>query len=124
MKFTLKDFYFARAALSNLIQKDLPVKAAYRLGKLAKKAESLLKDIEVHRLQLIEKYGEEVKPEQEGEASYKAVLPPKQPEFEKEMTALLDEPAEIDYEPMSLDMLGSLQISASELVALEPFLKE
>jgi len=46
------------------------------------------------------------------------------PDFQKEFGVLLDEEVEIDFEPILIDELGDISLSAKDLLPLQIILKE
>ena len=119
MKVTIGTFRLAQEALSKLLTTELPVKVAFRLGRLFKIAQENLKEVEDQRVKLVTKYG--TKDEESGELQ---VTEEKLEEFQNDFISLLEEKVEVDYEPVGLDDLGDIKLTPVEISALEPFLKE
>ena len=107
-------------SLKKLLNKELPLAAAYLLSKTVKTIEEELAGIEDTRKKLVSKYG--VKVEGDG----RIVVPPdKMPEFLKEFDLLLDTDLELNYSPIPLKTFGTkLELSAVDLVNLHRFIKE
>jgi len=61
MDVTNRDVFEARNAIQELLRLKLPVKSSYQVAKLGRKLNEVLRDIDVTRRALIEKYGTESK---------------------------------------------------------------
>ena len=119
MKIAIGKFRVAQDALSKLLTAELPVKIAFRLSRLYKVAQENLTAVEEQRVKLVSKYGKKV-----GDSEDMEVLPENLEKFQEELLSLLEEEIEVDYEPVGLDDLGDIKLTAVEMAALEPFLKE
>lgn len=104
-------------ALKNVMATKLPVKAAYRLARIAAKLQPELKTFDEARFSVFQELGREV-PDMPG--SYD---PPSDPdklaELVKRVSELTSEKVAIDLDPVTLDMLGDSQLTAADLLALE-----
>jgi len=120
MKVKLETIVSARPKLEKLFSLPLPAKTSYRVMRLMKKITSELKMFEQKRIDLVKKYGE---PTENNKNIYN-VKPDEILNFQKDMQEVLDVEIEIEFEPLTLDMLGNNAMSASDLLELEEFIKE
>jgi hypothetical protein len=120
MKIKVGEIVASRESLAKLIGKELPVKAAFRLSRVVKTLNTELKDFEEQRMKLIQKYGEK----KEGQEDTMIVKPENMEAFSTEMEALFTEEIEVSYEPVTVADLGNVQITPSDMVALEKFIVE
>lgn len=121
MRVTNGDIFMAKTALQELIQEPLPVKTAYWLTKLVRKAQEQLRDVEAVRIKLVKELGAA------DEAGNYTV--PRDSEnwqaFESAYNELMSETVEIEGLPMEKITLPSnngLCVSAATLLALDPFI--
>jgi len=125
MKITFRQIVDVLPSLNKVISSSLPAKTAYRFAKLAKVVKEETSLYDEHRLNVFKKFGNETKNEK-GEISI--VVPEENmAAFTKELGDLNDsafaQEFEISFEPVSVDDLGNLQLSALDMVALDKFLK-
>jgi hypothetical protein len=121
---TVSDFTDAsgktyQGSLSKLLNKELPVKTAYTLGKLFNNVKSELQQYYQHRDNLIKKYGREKDGTYSIEASDKDAVE----KFVKDNDELLSVMVKLDYDPVNLDALGNVSISPIDMGNLEVFFK-
>lgn len=57
MKVTNRDVFESRTAIQELVGYDLPIRTSYQVATLTRKINEVLKDIDVSRRNLIQKYG-------------------------------------------------------------------
>ena len=111
--------------LKKLVEKDLPIKAAYRLSRIIKAYQDEAKTYEESRLKLINKY---CKKDKEGSPVTKDGVyhfdPKGRAAFDKEMQNLFATAITIEAAPLSLGELEGTEVSASDLLLLGDFLKE
>jgi hypothetical protein len=121
MTVTLKDIVQNVDSLRKLLNKELPVKTAYRLGRLSKAIQSELDQFNLTRNNLIKKYGKE-------KAGQHQIDPDDKEAFEKfnnEIESLLSVEIKIDaYEPIAIDELGDIKLSAIDMSNLSIFFKQ
>lgn len=118
MEIKLKELKQIEPSLGKLLNAELPIKASYRLSKIGKVVKRELEDLEEARLALFKKYGEV----QEDQSLM--VPQAKMQEFIAEMDALLDDVVNLDTYPVKISLLGnSIQLTAMDLVNLDPFLE-
>lgn len=122
MQATNGDIWNAREALSELLKEKLPVKTAYWLAKLARKASEHLRDIDLMRVKLIREHGTA---DEKGNTEVKRDSE-QWPAFEVAFNELMAETVELEGLPMEKITLPSdngLCISAATLMVLEPFVE-
>ncbi len=106
-------------SLQKILSQDMPVKQAYRMSKLAKSADTEMKEIETQRLVLVKKYGEK---DEKGNINVRE----KMQEFMDEFNELLNEEIEISFIPLNLMDIGMQEVKLSpiDIANLEIFLDE
>ena len=114
MKLTLGQMYTMQNALESLIRMKVEAKTAWQFGRLAKDIRENLQGLEVHRRALFEKFGTKIDDRIEVEDD-------KKDEFQKEWTELVMQEVEIDWDPVSIDELGSQTVSIADMAELSPF---
>jgi hypothetical protein len=118
MELTLKQLVEKSESLGKLLNKELPIRSAYRLGRLSNAIKSELEQYDIHRNLLIKKYGKE----KDGQIS----IDPKDKlaidKFVKDNDELLSVSVKIDsYNPISINELGDIKLSPIDLGNLEIF---
>ncbi len=119
MKITLGEILNGKNSLEKLISKEIKIKTAFKLSKLAKMVTEEMQLYEEQRIGLVKKYGDE--PDEKGAT---AVKPENNQKFIEELTELTGVEVELDFEPISVDELGDIEISAGDLSLIEKFLSE
>jgi hypothetical protein len=106
-------------ALMRIMTKPMQFKLAYRLTRTADKLQSAFKDLDKRRIVLVKEFG--VKDEAKGTVS---VPPDKIEVFQSAFDKVLAETIVIDIDPIPLDLLkeANIEISATDLVAIEKFI--
>ena len=94
---------------------EFPSAVAFRLSGVVGQLQPVVENFESVRNQLVEKYGR--KDEKTGLAT---VTPDQQEEFDKELKPLLEEPVELDIEPISLKRIEHIDIPLGAMVGLRP----
>ena len=120
VEFTVKELVDMNQALSNVLQKPLPIKIAYRLSRFGKRVMDELVVFEEIRVKLVEKKGEK----NDKTGMFSITDPIKRQEFQAEIEKILQEKVEIEFEVIDIDDLGDMKISASELMALAKVIYE
>lgn len=110
MKITIKDVVDTRITVGELLKQKLPIKIAYRISKLANKLASEYKFYEEKRLELVKEYGEKVKDDEGNETDNIQVTKKNETKFYEELNKIVDLEVEIDYDPISIEELGNIQI--------------
>jgi hypothetical protein len=118
MQVKLGELKNAEMVLSKLAQAQLPMKTSFSIAKLIRASSEDLKDFEGKRIVLVKKYGDQ---KEDGNVQVK---PENIEAFLNEMRELTDITLNIDVERIKLSDLQSLQFSAIELSALEPFIED
>lgn len=124
MKLLNGEIFNAREPLQTLMGKELPVKVAYGLAKMANKLNEQFKVIEDVRMGLIRKYGEADK-ENPQQIAVK-LESENYPKFVAEVTELMNQEVEVVIEKVKLpqEVDGKpLQIEPSILMALMQFVE-
>jgi hypothetical protein len=112
-------------SLNNILIKEIPIKTAYMLSKLAQKIEPELKNFQNSNNKLIEKYGQ--RDENNEIINNNGIVPiilDKKEDYKKEIEELLNIEIDIDFEPMSIKSLGDIKIAPKDLFVLDRFIKE
>ncbi len=119
MKIKLGKLENAKDIFKKIFDEALEVKLSYRLGKIAKKINSELEDINKQRLVLVEKYADPV------EAGKPKQVKTKVEEFIKEYTTLLDTEEELDIQLIPLDLLlnSGIKISSNDMAEIADFIE-
>jgi len=107
-------------SVKKLMASDLSIVTSYKLSKLAKKINEEFKDFEEKRIELIKKYGEEVKDKQ---GQYKIDSPEKVKLFNEELDKLLKLKVKFEFDKVKLSDIKDAKLSANDLLSLEPFLE-
>src|SRR5258705_13651680 len=119
MQVTLRNLLESSAALSRLIAHPASGKLAYRLAKVAKAVKAELETYESASRPMCERLGE--LNEERSAFEFKGE---NAEAFKREHDELLAEEANLDVGHLTVDDLGSLQISGADLLALEWLITE
>ena len=114
MKFTLGEIRGLEESLVKIMNKEIPVKAAYKLGKFLKKVSKELVTIEEQRISLVKKYSKG-----ENEKGDFQVLSEKENDFRKEFVELLQTEVNIDVQTVSIEDFGDISLSPVDLMKLD-----
>jgi len=112
MKVSLFEIYSSVSVLNKLVDLALPAKSSYKFVKIMKKFNEELKMMEDERQKLINKYGEE----KEGTV---IVLDGNRETFLKEFGDLLETQIDVDWDPISIDSLGNVELSVAEITKIQ-----
>jgi hypothetical protein len=105
--------------LNKIFNSDkLPVTDAYRLSKSINKIQDELQNFDKFRIELIKKYGQET-----GDGNYQ-VKPEFEDDFKKGMDELLNTEVEIGLNPVTLESLSKVNLSAIELSLIDYLIEE
>ena len=123
MKLTLGEALDMAKALPTLLDKEIPVRPAYWLGRAVDQINSKLKAFEAVRFKLIEKYGEK---DSDGklineDGQYKIA---DTDGFNKEYSDIIGEEIEIEHNQISVEDLGDIKIASSAMIGLGKLLKD
>ncbi len=117
MKLTNGEIFEASRPMAALLEEKLPVKTSYKLTKLALGLEEQLQVIEKVRHKLIETYGE--KDPENSQQTRVSRSSKGYAEFAKELTILMTQEVEVEFDPVELP--DTLEIAPSALMALRRF---
>jgi len=124
MKVTLKNIYGASNILGLLVEQQLPIRIAFKLTRLITRLNEEYTNLDTTRRTLLKKYGTESENSDPNNPSY-TFTPENQDKFSNEFGELLEEKVEIDWDPLSIDDLGSgLTLSVRELNTIGFIFKE
>jgi hypothetical protein len=120
MELKLIEIQRAQQAFQKIMNTDLPAKTAFRLSRIAKIVDEIYIQIEATRNKLVQKYGAPA-----GKTGNIIVKPENVATFQQEFSELLsDETIELDVKPIKLEVLEEIKLTALDMLALEPFVKE
>ena len=112
MKVSLFEIYSSVTVLNKLVDLALPAKSSYKFVKIMKKFNEELKILEDERQKLINKYGQE----KEGTVT---VQEQNKEAFLKEFGELMETQIDVDWDPISIDALGSVELSVAEITKIQ-----
>jgi len=115
---TLGDCLIADPALDTLLQIRLPVKTAYHVAKLARLVKVETAQANQQRETWIKELGDEVEPQ-----TFR-VRPDQVPEFNRRMTELASIAVVIDWGPLPLSALASVDVCGGDLLKLGPLVSD
>lgn len=126
IKVTLKDILDSQEVMRTLSNKQLQGRAAFKVARLLKKLENELATFNETRIKLIENYA---KKDEEGkyitnEKNEYQFDENNANKFVEEFNKLLLEEIEIDANPILINEIENIDFTPTEMVALEPFIKE
>lgn len=113
MKLRLGEIRQMKDPMTVILDKDLPIKSAWRLNKLIKVFDKELADIEEFRISLVKRLGEV---DEEGNVQ---VPSDKMEDFVTEFNELLSTEVEFEFEPIEIDSIGDINVTAKDLMILE-----
>lgn len=108
----------SKDALEKLFNTDLPVRIAYKLGKIIKLLNTELKEFDEFRDKLLHKYGED-----QGEGKF-LISAENAPLFNEDIKALLESEVTLQFSRIYLEELGDIKLSSKDLMALEYLIVE
>jgi hypothetical protein len=125
---TLGALSLTEPALARLAEVRLPVKTAYQVAKLLRVVKVEASHFEQQRQAYVRELGTERDPTPAERAQgftdrVVVVGPADQPEFGRRMLELSNLVVELPAAPLALAALGAIDITAADLVALEPILE-
>jgi hypothetical protein len=121
VELTLGEIKNLEHSFTKLVEQDLPVRLAYRLGKILKQINNELEHIENLRIALVKKYGTN-----DEKTNTINVSIDKLEAFLQEWTELLNEKVNLDFEKIKLSELEELEIKITpiDFIKLEYFIDE
>lgn len=125
MKFKLAELKPFAEGLREILDKELPVKPAYWLGKLLRKVETELNSFDETRMKLIVKHSTEK--DEKGnpkvdETTNRYMVD--EDAFGKEFMELCEEEVDIEFTPIKLEALGDVKLKPITMAKLERILEE
>jgi hypothetical protein len=99
--------------LRELMVTKLPIKAAYKVARFARKAEEQLKDYESQRVKLVKEYGTT---DEKGTTS---VSPENMAVFVEKLTELQKEALRIDADTVAIAELGETLLTPQQMLVME-----
>jgi hypothetical protein len=117
MKFALGEIRGMKDPLTSLIDKEIPIKAAWKLNRLIKAFDKELGEIEEFRVNLVQKLGVE------GEDGQVTVPDDKMEAFVTEFNELLNQDVEVEFDGIDVDVFGDISVSAKDMLVLEKIFK-
>lgn len=125
MKIKLAELKPIAEGLKEILDKELPVKPAYWLGKLLRRVESELNAFDEARMKLIAKHSTEKDDRgnpKVDETNNRYIVD--EEAFGKEFIELSEEEIEIEFNPIKLDSLGDVKLKPITMAKLERILEE
>lgn len=113
MKFALGEIRNMKEPLSSLLDKEVPIKTAWKLNRLIKTFDKELGEIEEFRVNLIKKLGEA---DDDGNVQVKDN---KMEEFVTEFNELLVQEIDVEFDGIDIDSFGDVNLSARDTMILE-----
>jgi hypothetical protein len=115
MKITLGEIRLVEPALKMFNQREMPIGLSYKLAKLYKKFFEECQAVEAERIKLIKSLSSG----EEDEQGNFVVLPEKTAEFREKFEELLKTETTIEFETISIEELGDINIKPDDLVRLD-----
>jgi hypothetical protein len=114
MNIKLSQLVNSAHVLNKILNSDkLPITDAYQLSKSIKKIQDELQNFDKFRIELIKKYGDET-----GDGNYQ-VKPEYESNFRQEINELLNTDVEIGVNPITLESLSKVNLSAIEISLID-----
>lgn len=112
----LKQIVDAKAPLTRMIDKELPLKTAHALWKIITKANESLGFFETKRRSILQTYGEE-------NAGRYVPKEGMENDMHAKILELLDMEIEWDAEPVGISVEENIRLTTADITALEPFVR-
>jgi hypothetical protein len=109
---TLSELKGMEQPLTKLLEQQISVKAGFKLSKILKNFSKELGEIEDQRQKLIRQYGETV------DNQITITNSENLEKFHNEFSELLKEEITFEYDPMSIDLLGDVNLTVAEIAVL------
>jgi len=130
MKFKLNEIRLATEGLSEILEKELPVKTAYWLARFLDKVNSENASMEKARINLVKKHAKKDKDgnpmfilDKDGKNTNQYDIPDINA-FQDEFIELTNEEVDIEFKPIKLEQLGDIQLKPLTLVKLGKVIEE
>lgn len=112
-------------SLTKLLTKELPIKTSYKLSKLGKQVFEEFKTFQEIREKMINKYADRDEEDNIIDIDGKVtILSDNIDKFNKEINELMDIDISFNFEGVSIEELGEIEISGIDLLNLEDFIVE
>ena len=122
MKLKNRELLMIADSLNRLITKDYPVTLSFKLSKLTRLVNQELEDYNKSFQSLWEKYGQPI--EKSGEKTgEKEIKPENRKAYTDELEKLLEQEADINFQPIPLKDFGNTTIQTRDLMNLEKVIK-
>lgn len=109
MKVSLGEIYMSTSVMNKLIDMPLPARMSFRLARVMREMNDILKNLEEERSKLIKKYGQD-----NGDGNI-TVSETNKDMFLEEFQSVLEDQVEINWEPIDPDSFGDSTISVAEI---------
>jgi len=116
MKMKLVDIKNAEEPLKKIMNKELNIKAAYKVSKVLKIVNSEMTAIEQSRVKLVHKYQEK---QEDGSIR---VASGKEQQFMNEFVEFLQTDIDIDFVPISIDDLDGISLTPADMIGIDKFI--
>jgi hypothetical protein len=118
MEITLGELLNGKEPLEKLVNLEINIRTAFRLSKVITKVNTELQLFEEKRMELVNKYGTadddgNVTVSQENIAA-----------FQNELGELISLEVALDFEPVDIDEIGDVKMTAAEMMFIQKFVKE
>lgn len=113
----VQDIYNLNEGLLELIEKELPVHAAFKLQRIIKKINEELETAEKTRVQIIEKHKEQDL--DDGQVKLKKE---ELDEFNQEQQELMDQEVELNVDTININSLGDISVTPKTLGLIDSIL--
>jgi len=130
MKFKLNEIRLATEGLSEILEKELPVKTAYWLARFLDKVNSENASMEKARINLVKKHAKKDKDsnpmfilDKDGKNTNQYDIPDINA-FQDEFIELTNEEVDIEFKPIKLEQLGDINLKPIVFVQLGKLIEE
>jgi hypothetical protein len=117
---TLAELAASKDAWQKLLAADLPIKAAYWVGKKYRKVESELADYEKRHNELVQEHGQPI----EGKPGMVQVTAENMEAFMRQSAELRAIEIALDFEPIKLADIEQAKLTGRDFLLLEKFVEE
>jgi hypothetical protein len=121
MKFKVMEINVARAGLQEVLKAKLPTKVAFRLIRIARVLDDVLKDVESSRALIVDKFtqkdedGNPVHPKDEkGAEQPEQVVLTDHKAYLEELTELLENEVDLEFDPIKEEDLSDIESVSGE----------
>jgi hypothetical protein len=114
----LGEIFTSVEVLTEVMKQKLPVKAAYRLSRIADEINGEMKKMDEFRIKLIESLGEK------GEDGNSKVKEENMPEFREKYAELMSTEVQLNIKPIPISWLGDFDIEPGKMISISRFIDE